>query len=114
MATHLFQDLPLVMRKHVEQLHDMVNAVMQRAALAAGDSAARETPVDTGVARSNWVMTLDAPFSGLLPAYVPYPSYRMNGHEAVREIVIRTKGRSSSGYRPPSFHPSAYSQYAGP
>lgn len=105
MGTHIFDDLPLVLQKHAGQLGRMVSQVAQKAALAGGAYLAEETPVDTGVARSNWVMTLDAPFEGVIPAYMPYPTYRMNHHDPVKQAVVKAPGRAR---RVGAFHPSVF------
>lgn len=46
---------------------------MKIAARAGDEAAVRATPVDTGKARSNWFVTVDAPIDIQLPPYVPYP-----------------------------------------
>lgn len=88
MSVHQFEDLPVVMQKYEQQIATLATLAVQRAALAGGDYLARETPVDTGVARSNWVMTVDAPFTGVIPAYAPYPSYRPNHHASVKLFTV--------------------------
>ena len=90
MGTHLFEQLPAVLEGYKSQIVALTSKIAQRAALAGGDYLASETPVDVGVARSNWVATIDAQFAGMIPAYVPYPSYRTNHHEAVKQMSIRT------------------------
>lgn len=75
MGAHLFEELPEVMEKFAAQIPLMVSQCVQRAVLAGGDYLATSTPVDTGVARSNWVMSIDSIFSGVVPAYAPYPTY---------------------------------------
>lgn len=95
MGVHLLEDLPAVLEGYREQIYGTITRIAQRAALAGGDYLARETPVDTGFARSNWVGTIQEPFAGTIPAYVPYPSYRPNHHEAVKELNISKSGRSS-------------------
>lgn len=105
MGTHLFDDLPKVLKQHEDQLYRMVTLVVQKAALAGGAYLAEETPVDTGVARSNWVMTLDAPFVGLIPAYMPYPTYRQSHHEAVKVAVLSGRWRRKGGrFNPGTFN----------
>lgn len=108
MGVHLFEELPAVLQGYRSQLFAITSKIVQKAALAGGDYVARETPVDTGVARSNWVATIGTPFSGVIPAYVPYPSYRVNHHEAVKQVAISTgssRGRRSGlqSFRPKSF-----------
>jgi len=94
MGVHLLDDLPRVLEGYREQIHKTVDRIAQRAALVGGDYLARETPVDTGYARSNWVGTINEPFIGTIPAYVPYPTYRPDHHQGVKELSIRNSGRS--------------------
>lgn len=108
MGTHLFADLPKVLQGYRAQIGKMASLAAQRAALAGGSFLAAETPVDTGFARSNWIASIDGPVYDVIPAYVPYPSYRMNHHDAVKGLSIRTAGRARvrtarSGRGPASF-----------
>lgn len=106
MGTHLFDELPAVLEGHRRQIGVMASLAAQQAALAGGTYLGEETPVDTGGARSNWVMTIDAPFAGVIPPYVPYPSYRTNHHEAVKTAVLRAPGRrvTPKNFKPGSFN----------
>lgn len=105
MGFHQFQELPAVMNSVEKRMANAISLVVQKAALAGGNSLAEETPVDTGVARSNWVMTIDSGFAGLIPAYVPYPSYRDSHHTMVKTAVLRTAGRrvTVKNFSPSSF-----------
>jgi hypothetical protein len=46
-------------------------AIIRGGAIAASGAVIRATPVDTGVARSNWQVELDRPASGVIPAHAP-------------------------------------------
>lgn len=105
MGIHLFEDTPEVIDENVKRMQRAISLVVQKAALAGGDYLASETPVDTGVARSNWVMTIDGPFSGVIPAYVPYPSYRDNHHASVKVAAVSIPGRRATVG---SFHPGSF------
>lgn len=96
MGTTTLRALPSLMRNYEGRLNEAVTQTVQKIALVAGDAFARETPVDTGVARSNWVMTRDETFTGVIPAYFPYPSYRVSHHESVKQLVVNTKGGSAT------------------
>jgi hypothetical protein len=48
-----------------------VNQVMRRCALVIDGAVVLATPVDTGRARSNWVVGLNLPPTGTIPAYSP-------------------------------------------
>lgn len=71
MATSPFSQLPSVLSRRRTELVSLVGKVARGAATAASNELTADTPVKRGVARSNWVATLDQPFEGLLPAYHP-------------------------------------------
>lgn len=106
----LFEELPKWMDQYKVAMFKAVDEVVQKAALTGGEYLARETPVDTGVARSNWVLTLGMPFDIVIPAYFPYPSYRNNHHEAVKQVALsgafgkRTGARSGGSFNPRGFN----------
>lgn len=54
-----------------QQIDDDINKAVRKVALAVHKQVVTATPIDVGTARSNWQMTLDAPVSGTIPAYVP-------------------------------------------
>jgi hypothetical protein len=66
-------ELPLILQRYRKQAADTVNRIAREAARQGGGYLAADTAVDTGEARSNWVMTLDAPFEGVIPPYSPFP-----------------------------------------
>lgn len=88
MGITAIENLPAVLTKYRDQIYTKVTEIAQKAALAGGDYLARETAVDTGYARSNWVMTINEPFAGVVPAYAPYPTYRPDHHEAVKQLEV--------------------------
>lgn len=59
------------MRKLGENVEKNANAAVRKAALAIDTTVVLSTPVDTGRARSNWQVSLNAPAQGTLPAYKP-------------------------------------------
>lgn len=73
MSVHPFDQLPQVLEKYRAQLTKVATVCAQKAATAGGGYLVEQTPVDTGKARSNWVLSVDSPFAGILPAYFPYP-----------------------------------------
>lgn len=93
MAARTFDDLPGLFDNTAKRMLTAVTNIARRAVLAGGTYVASETPVDTGAARSNWVATVDEAFVGVIPPYVPYPTYRTNHHEAVKQLVLRAPGR---------------------
>lgn len=73
MATQPFSQLPKVMNRAANATQASVQFFMRRAATAIGDKLVKSTRVDTGLARSNWVGTLDVAFEGIVPSYDPVP-----------------------------------------
>lgn len=47
------------------------NKIKRKTALAVDQALVLSTPVDTGTARSNWLVSLDAPREEPIPAYTP-------------------------------------------
>lgn len=59
-----------------------------KAASKAGDAAAvRATPVDTGKARSNWIVSVDGTIDVQLPPYVPYPKTSQGAGAGIAETA---------------------------
>ncbi len=71
MGTHAFKDMPRVLDKIARGVESGAQRVVKRAATTIDTHVVEGTPVDRGVARSNWVGTVDLPFIGIIPAYVP-------------------------------------------
>jgi hypothetical protein len=69
-----FENLPLILSRRQQEMIRLVNGIVQKAAFEGGAYLVRETPVKRGIARSNWVASLDQRFSAVLPAYSPYPA----------------------------------------
>ena len=53
------------------QVEGSVEQAVRDCSKAVARGAVEATPVDTGLARSNWVASLDAPAVGVVPAHVP-------------------------------------------
>ncbi len=53
------------------QIQPNADALTRKCALAVDQTVVLATPVDTGRARSNWIVTTDTPASNEIPAYVP-------------------------------------------
>ena len=66
-----FKDIPLVMEGLTRQVHRNVNTIVRKVSKAIGDTVVDTTRVDTGKARSNWIATLNAPASAVIPPYAP-------------------------------------------
>lgn len=66
-----FSAMPGVMRDRAAEVQRGTTVIVRRAARAIDRGVVFGTPVDEGTARSNWVATLNVPFSGVIPAYAP-------------------------------------------
>lgn len=77
---------------------DNTNKVVRKCALAVDQTVVMATPVDTGRARSNWVVSLDTPATGEIPAYVPGKGQSTAGANAQaaidqgKEVIDRYNG----------------------
>lgn len=54
-----------------DELGESVNRTVRKIALVADQGLVFSTPVDKGVARSNWRVSLNTPLDGVVPAYAP-------------------------------------------
>lgn len=72
MATQLFVNFGDVLNKRADSFQPAAAKIARSVAAAIGEELARETPVATGAARSNWIMTIDQIANYVIPAYVPY------------------------------------------
>ena len=71
------------LRDRMEQVHEAValdvkQLVTDIVSGVAGELA-RNTPVDTALARSNWITSIGSPHNGILFPYKPYPSRYTRG-----------------------------------
>lgn len=73
MGTHRFEDMPSVMDAYSRKAIQGVNRIVRKAATAIDEHVVKETPVATGLARSNWVASLNKPTFDVIPPYVPLP-----------------------------------------
>jgi len=70
-GTFPFSALPSRMIKLSSTIKDSVSELVQDVAKGIGATVVDTTKVDTGLARSNWRATINAPASGTIPAYSP-------------------------------------------
>jgi len=68
-----FDELPSMMKGRADDVSFGVTRIVKVAARAIHRSVVTETPVDTGTARSNWIVSKNAPIKSVIPAHVPYP-----------------------------------------
>ncbi len=66
-----FSALPRRMTKLSGTIPKGISKLIQDVATGIGATVVDTTPVDTGLARSNWRATLSAPASGTIPPYSP-------------------------------------------
>lgn len=71
MGIQPFEDLPLVMQRRSAEVVRLVTGIAQEAIVQAGGYAAMGTPVDEGVARSNWIPSKNGRIEHVIPAYAP-------------------------------------------
>lgn len=71
MATIPFDKLPVRIRQIQRGFRRGATRIVQEAASVGHSAIVLGTPVDTGAARSNHVVTLGSPFAGIIPPYAP-------------------------------------------
>lgn len=69
------EDFPFRMQKRISQLNRGLTVLVRNVVMAADRTCVETTPVDTGEARSNWIVSVGAPDESVRPAYIPYPKY---------------------------------------
>jgi hypothetical protein len=72
MATQPFRLIGTVINKRAADIPRAVGSVARKCAAVIGENVAKDTPVDSGVARSNWLMGIDQILTYTIPAYAPY------------------------------------------
>lgn len=68
-----FEDLQKIMAEYNKAIRIGTNRLVQTAAMTVQETVARNTPVDTGKARSNWRVSINSLLFGETNAYAPYP-----------------------------------------
>ena len=71
MGVHPFSALPRVIDDRTKETMRMVTGIAQEAYMQAVGYAALGTPVDEGVARSNWIPSKNASVRQVIPAFAP-------------------------------------------
>jgi len=66
-----FDLLPAVVRRRANEVAPGVTRIARQAAMAIDRELVYGTPVDKGVARSNWIGSNGTPFADVIPAYAP-------------------------------------------
>lgn len=91
-------------RLRANNLPGEVNRVVRQAALAADQAIVTATPVDTGRARSNWLVSLGSPREEVVPPYSPLPKGTDPGKlgEADNARAAIAQGLAVIGRRPPN------------
>lgn len=59
------------LQNHSATIRRTSDLLMKQAAIKVITEVVHRTPVDTGMARSNWKITVDQPFTEILPPYSP-------------------------------------------
>jgi len=92
MATSRFEDLPKTIGKLNGRIRTGITQATRKAAGKAHVTAVRATRVDTGFARSNWVVTIGNPFLGEIPPYAP--GMKLGFKERANASAAITQGRN--------------------
>lgn len=73
------------MKRRGKNLSGNVGRIMRAAALAVDREVVLATPVDTGRARSNWIVSIGSPRGGVINAYSPHAKYSGGGGQGTSE-----------------------------
>lgn len=64
-----------------------IDAIIKAAGRAVSHALIDGTPVDTGEARSNWIISLGVPIRGTIAPYTPYPKYSQANGRGLSETA---------------------------
>lgn len=93
-----FQAFARRMRFRADELEKNANRTVRKVALAADQAIVVATPVDTGQARSNWLVSLLSPRADTIPPYVA----GMGGSTGAQNVIAaQAQGASVIGTRQP-------------
>lgn len=92
-----FETLPARLTRRKQQIQQAVERMVKAGAIAADEAAVRSTPVNTGRARSNWIVNVDTPWPGTIPPYVPGRKLGL-GETANAEAAIAQGRAAISGF----------------
>lgn len=67
-------DLGRRFNERAKMFQPIIDGIVQDTTYALVANLARNTPIDVGTARSNWIVSIIAPFRGKRAAFAPYPS----------------------------------------
>lgn len=73
------------MNRRADRLVRGVNTLVKEVARTVTYSIIEGTPVDTGEARSNWIISLGGPIGGTIAPYTPYPKYSKGNGQGTGE-----------------------------
>lgn len=66
-----FSAMPAVLNATAGRVQRNATRIVQKVASTAHRELVLATPVDTGKARSNWIVAVDGPFNAVIPPYAP-------------------------------------------
>lgn len=75
------------MNRTADTLPRAVDAIVKAAGRAITFSLIDNTPVDTGEARSNWLVSLGVPMRGTIAPYTPYPKFSQANGRGISETA---------------------------
>lgn len=91
------RDLASKMRQASKNFQQNKDRLLIRAAVVTANTIIDMTPVDTGRAASNWVMSFGGPYSGMLEPY--FPGYRGTTAEENREAAKNLLAKNAKGFQ---------------
>lgn len=86
------------MKGYAEKVEYSASRLVPRIAVAVHRAIVEGTPVDTGLARSNWIVSLGSPFRGVVPPWAPGDHLGI-GETANADVAIKQGEAAILGYR---------------
>jgi hypothetical protein len=96
--SHRLEDFARRIVVRADNVPEEVNRIKRLCALAIDQTVVLATPVDTGRARSNWLVSLGDPRDDTIPPYAPIPHLiessgsRIGEHENAQAAIEQGKG----------------------
>lgn len=89
------------MNRTSDRLPRAVSAVVTAVGRAVTVNVIDGTPVDTGEARSNWIVSIGVPVRGTVAPYTPYPKFSRGNGRGIAETAnaAAAKSRAEGAFR---------------
>lgn len=101
------------MKQRASRIGREANRVKREVALAVDQALVLGTPVDTGTARSNWIVSLGQSTDQVRPAYAPTQKGGINESANARAAIAQGKAKIAQSREEESVHITNNTDYIG-